>query len=52
MIVSSRAKSTTKKRRTRRRSRKKLRDLRFFVVDFHSFLNIAHYDMNDSCGKI
>src|SRR5262245_9112042 len=32
---SSCGKSTTKKRRTRRKNRKYLRALRFFVIDFH-----------------
>jgi hypothetical protein len=29
-------------------NRYNLRALRFFVVDFHSFLGVAHFDMNDS----
>src|SRR5262245_12620047 len=35
-------KSTTKKRRARRKGRKNLRALRFFVVDFHSETILAH----------
>src|SRR5215813_3656566 len=39
--ASSSGKSTTKIRRTRRKTRKKLRALRFFAVDFHWFIHVA-----------
>jgi hypothetical protein len=41
-------KSTTKKRRKRRKNQKNLRALRFFVVDFHFVLGVAHCDLNDA----
>src|SRR5262249_38939959 len=50
-IVLSWEKSATKKRRTRRTTRKSLRVLRFFVVDFHSLQGPINEQLSYNCRE-
>src|SRR2546422_7124340 len=50
-LFASCGKSTTKKRRARRKKRKNLRALRFFVVDFHLIITRPPRDQSPHARK-